>query len=199
VEIAERKVKCGWCEISETKDLMLQDTNKKYYHKTNCHNSYLQDRENKRIETEKKTSLAIKIADVHGLESYKYIPHSLFPYLEDLRNDSDLFGKLRKNYKNGLSYSAIEYTYEFCREKIDWAKKNKVFENVMSELKYGLAIVKNNVVDAKNYSDKMRKSEENKTRLLSITKEDESHFVISDDTTITYQKKKDNLDISDLL
>lgn len=184
------------------KDAMAKVNNRRFIHPEKCLNEY---EENEKKEEEKKKyiqkerearhKLILKIAEIYELESYKLIPSNFHPYIEDMRNDSTLFGKLGKKYKQGIPYSGIEYTYEYCREKIHYAKKTKTFRTFMDELKYGLAIVRNNLVDAKKYS--VLKRREDALREESTTKD------MSLSPQVSYKEiqktKKDELDISDML
>lgn len=199
LKIAERKVKCQICSESDVKLKMIQETNKKYYHALNCHNIYLKDKEYKQKESEAKLRLSKKIAEVYELETYKLIPSSFYPYIEDLRNDSELFGRMGKNYKQGIPYDGIAYAYEYCRTKILDSKARKQgsnddFNNFLAELKYGLAIVKNNLADAKNEFDRKQQSKKvNYENIKSIAD------ISSSDYHYVSPKRKDELNISHLL
>jgi len=151
-----RKVKCQWCEIKDEKEKMVKEHSKGYIH-IECLPKYIKDKEMKQKEREKKDKLAAKIAEVYELESIQLIPHQIWPYIEDIRNDSNLFGKLGKNYKAGIPYEGIALTFEYCKEKIREVRRTKEFKNFQMEIRYGLAIIKNNIVDAKNdYEYKIR-------------------------------------------
>ncbi len=99
------QVKCGFCGVKSEKPLMLQDINKKYYHILTCYDEFLINKVFKQKEFEEKLKLSHKIAEIYGLESIQLIPHQFYPYVEDMRNDSKLFGRLGKSYKNGIKYS----------------------------------------------------------------------------------------------
>nr|WP_156736335.1 hypothetical protein [Mycobacterium sp. E3298] len=194
-------VKCYWCEAKSEKTEMIQEPNKKHYHKEKCHAAYLEDKRFKQQEREQQLELAIKIADVHGLSSYQLIPSSFYPILEDLRNDSQLFGKLKKNYKKGIPYPAIAYTYEYCRESIVTAidKKKGEFKNKLLELRYGLAIVRNNLADAKEHAERVQRQKKVNELAKTETSSDVRDSVSLSTNKNAYIKKKDEMDISDLL
>ncbi|MNX90085.1 hypothetical protein D3C86_1221190 [compost metagenome] len=118
---------------------------KRYYHKVFCHEKYLQDKEFKQLEREQMDDLVSTIIKVHKLQGRASIPHTFYPFVQDIRNDSQLFGRMDKRYKQGVTYKVIEDTYEYCSDKIEWARGNKEFKNILSELKYCLAIVRNNI------------------------------------------------------
>ncbi|GAV11439.1 hypothetical protein [Paenibacillus sp. NAIST15-1] len=140
-----RQVKCAWCERKDSKELMIQESNRKYYHHNECYSAYLSEKNFKQKERIELDHLTDTIVQVHKLKFRGSIPSSFYPYINDLRNDSVLFGKMQKRYKEGISYVLLANTYQFCEEKIAWAKANKQFKNTLSELKYCLAIVKNNI------------------------------------------------------
>lgn len=189
-----RKVKCYWCGEVDYPDEMIKGIYPRGYLHTHCIEPYKEDKENKRKEIEGKTKLAEKIAEVYQLNSIQDIPHQFYPYIQDVRNDSQLFGKLRKNYKNGIPYEGIALTYEYCKEKIREVKRVKEFDNFLSELRYGLAIVRNNVVNARNdYARKVRAE-----KSLGKTKESEVGVVVENSSN-SYTRKKYERDISDFL
>lgn len=190
--MAIKQVTCKWCKEKGSKDEMYELKKSHYIH-FNCYDAYLEDKEFKAKEAEAQKNLMITIADIYGLDSYTQIPHSFYPYLADIRNGNVLFGKYGKQYKQGASYQWIEYTYDYCREdikKIHEIKKGD-FKNFMAELKYGLAIVRNNLVDAKNKfvaeKNKKEKAEREKQLISDYSEE------------VTYKKKDDTVDMSDFL
>jgi hypothetical protein len=143
--LAERLLKCPVCEQFGHKDKMTKETDKKYYHNEYCHDRYLRDKAFKLKEKEELDSLVNTIVKLHKLQSVATFPRTFYPFIQELRNDSVLFGKIERRYKEGLTYKTIEDTYLYCSEKIEWARGNKEFKNIMSELKYCFAIVKNNI------------------------------------------------------
>jgi hypothetical protein len=192
------QVICQWCREKDDRDIMVKDT-KGYYHVEKCSAAHLADKEFKRTEREKQTKLAEKIAEVYGLENIQLIPSQFYPFLEDLRNDSKLFGRLGKSYKNGIPYEGIAYTYDYCKEKISSARdyinqKDGGFKNFLAELKYGLAIIKNNLADAKEHSIRhyKRKDEQEKSQQQTETND------MTVEVESNYKKKKKG-DISNLL
>lgn len=185
-------VKCQLCLSKEDKSLMIKES-KGYYHEKGCHAAYLQDKEFKRIERGKKDKLAEKIAEVYELDSIQLIPSQFYPYLEDLRNDSKLFGKLGKSYKNGIPYEGISYTYEYCKEKIREVHRTKEFKNFQMELRYGLAIIKNNLIDARDHAIQQKRIKE----LSNIEKE--KQLYAPESNTIIYKSKESKNNITDYL
>ncbi|MET3209682.1 UNVERIFIED_CONTAM: uncharacterized Zn finger protein (UPF0148 family) [Paenibacillus sp. PvR008] len=143
--MAERLLKCPVCGQYGHKADMVRETDKRHYHKEYCHERWKRERAFKQSEQEEKDSLTDKIVKIHRLQGRASIPHSFFPFIQDVRNDSVLFGKINKRYKQGVSYKVIEDTYNYCFEKIEWARGNKEFKTIMAELKYCFAIVKSNI------------------------------------------------------
>lgn len=195
-----RKVKCQYCLKVEESNKMRKSDKGKYYHIEECYEKYLKEAEFKRKEAQKKDNLVNCIAKIHGLDSYLLIPKAFYPYIEDVRNDSRLFGKLKKSYKNGIPYEAIEYTYEYCKDKISWAKQNKEFKNILSELKYGLAIVRNNLADAKNHHEKIKKQKQQSINIIAAA---EKSIVVNEKIKNTQnenlnKKKETGIDLSSL-
>ncbi|WP_222429898.1 hypothetical protein [Paenibacillus cremeus] len=185
------QVKCQWCEAKDLKEKMTKEHPKGYIH-LECLPKYIKDKEFKRIERDKKDKLAEKIAEIYELESIQMIPHQIWPYIEDIRNDSKLFGKLGKSYKNGIPYEGIEYTLEFCKDKIRLARKTVRFKNLQAELKYGLAIVRNNLADAKNHAI----NEKRRKELAEIQKNKSQEKI---ETKVEFKKKEVNNDISSFI
>lgn len=137
----------------------------KYIH-PECFPLYLKDKEFKEQENRELQELLETIKQIHRID---LIPPAFYPFIQEVRNGDVLFGKIEKKYKEGIPYQIIDYTYEFCDEKIAWAKANKQFNNVLSELKYGLAIVKNNVENAKKEMSKVENQTQQKEELTKQT------------------------------
>lgn len=140
-----RLLKCPVCGQYGTKEDMVRETDKRHYHKEYCHEKWKRERVFKQKEQEELDSLTDAIVKIHKLQSRQSMPKSFYPFIQDLRNDSVLFGKLDRKYKQGATYKVIEDTYDYCSEKIEWARGNKEFKTIMAELKYCFAIVKNNI------------------------------------------------------
>jgi hypothetical protein len=131
------------------------------------------------------------------LESYKLIPSTFYTYIEDVRNNNTLFGRVgEKNSKKGVSYSGISYTYEYCKETIREVHRTKEFKNFQMELRYGLAIIKNKIVDAKNDFLQKKKAKES---LLTTKSSEFVSLEVDVETKVKYAKNNNDDDISDLL
>jgi len=178
---------------------MTRETDKKYYHNEYCHDRYLRDKAFKQKEREEMDSLINTIVRLHKLQSVATFPRTFYPFIQELRNDSVLFGKIERRYKEGLTYKTIEDTYLYCAEKIEWAKGNKEFKNVMSELKYCFAIVKNNI---ENYFRDGKKISKQKAETEILTSHVESmrdvNKVIIAAQNKAVQNNEDKIDITSL-
>lgn len=155
-------------------------TNKYYHH--NCYEYYLKEQEFKEQERLKLDELCETIKVIHNIE---IIPKQIFSDIQALRNGDVLYGKVKKQYKNGLKYEAIKITYEYCAEQIRYWKNKKEFKNVQSELRYGLAIVRNSVEDAKRDYRERQKSKEGKQEV-------KNHMSIMRDVNTELKKKNIN-------
>jgi hypothetical protein len=164
--LAERLLKCPICGQYGKKENMIHEEDKRYYHREFCHDKFIRDKAFKKKEKEEMDSLVNTIVRLHKLQSVTTFPRTFYPFIQELRNDSVLFGKIERRYKEGLTYKTIEDTYLYCSEKIGWAKGNKEFKNVMSELKYCFAIVKNNI---ENYLQDDRKLSKQKAETEILT------------------------------
>lgn len=196
------KVKCRFCENKDTeRDEMEVEEHKtkggniqrKYFHKK-CYPKYIQEKEFKEKESDEMDKLVETIMKVHEIDN---LPHQFYPFIQDLRNGTVLFGKKKKKYKEGYPYSLIAKTYLHCSESIKYWKKNKDFSSTMIELKYCWAIIndKINVVKKKEI-----KKEFNKAKKLAEEKEMNKEEVKSAETSVVkFKKQKRNDDISDFL
>lgn len=188
--------KCQRCGIKDTeRDEMefefvgLKKPQKKYYHK-DCFEEHLKDKEFRRLEAIELDKLIQVIKEIYGA---KLIPNNIYPYLQDLRNGTEFFGKFDYKYKEGYPYDLIAETFDYCSETIEQSLRRISFSGFTNAFKYGLAIV----------CDKMRiveeRRERNKRQKLIINehlknlKEDDTEFETN------YKKKKKNADISDFL
>lgn len=178
---------------------MIREEDKRYYHLEYCHTKWKRDRAFKLKEREEMDSLVSTIVRLHKLQSVATFPRTFYPFIQELRNDSVLFGKIERRYKEGLTYKTIEDTYLYCADKIEWAKGNKEFKNVMSELRYCFAIVKNNI---ENYFRDGKKLSKQKAETELLTSHVESmrdvNQVIIAAQNKAVQNNKEKIDITSL-
>lgn len=180
-------VGCQWCKEKSEREEMLfeqQGKSKKYYH-VECYAKYLVDKEEKQLEVQRLDQLVQVIKNIHSI---KDIPKGFYPFIQDLRNGTIRFrGPVLRKSKEGIPYEVIEEAYRMSADSIAWSKRSKDFKNTMAELKYGLAIVSNNINDAyKNIRQRkmvdasmalMNKPDEKKVEYRRQASEDISDFV----------------------
>jgi hypothetical protein len=184
---------CQACRILGEKIDMIKEK-EGYFHLLNCHNEYIEHKKFKEKERIAKDKLSYKIADIYGLDTIQMIPDYIFQRIENIRNDSSIW--LGKKYKEGIPFSGIEYTFEFCREAIIKSRYNPNlnFDGLTGEILYGLKIVKNNLADAKRDSEKKRLIEQSLLKTREI-----EEVVQADGKKPQYKKEEDIHDISDYL
>lgn len=162
-----KKVKCQVCEQRDNQNLMIQEENKKYYHKEKCYDIYLKQKAFKERERKEKDELIKEIMKIHNISSSKLIPKIFFMKIEEIRNDSDLLTRKNMASKKGIKYSGILYTYRYCSEKIKKALHDKADQPLLNQMNYCLGIVKSNIVDAARHFKKMQKQKHDTEKLIN--------------------------------
>lgn len=193
--MAKRIVKCQWCKVSDTpKDEMVAEytgnsKKAKYFHK-HCYEEYLKDKEFKERERQELDKLVEVIKEIYGV---KKLPKSIYPYLQDLRNGTEFFGKRNYKYKQGYTYSCIAEAFDYCSETIQYWLSVKSFNSFLSAFKYGLTIV----CDKLPIVEQRRKQREKNKELI------EKHIEQMDDSLLvfesSYKKPANKTDITDFL
>ena len=178
-------LKCQWCNTKD-RDEKVKDK-KGYYHKK-CFDEFL---EYKKFKEKEKQDFALLLETICKIHRIDLIPNQFYPFLQEIRNGSVLFGKVKKSYKEGIEYNIIKQTYEYCQDNINWAKNNKEFKDTLQELKYGLAIIKNNINKIVQREKKKNEEQRRKIKTENIDELDESN--------IKYNNKKNKYDISDFI
>lgn len=196
-----RKVKCQWCEITDTPKSEMEFElvgNKrpvrKYYHK-HCYQDFLKDKEFKEQEQKELDSLVETIEDIFGLRKQK-LPKQAYPFLQKLRNGEQVFGRqtMGKRYKQGYKYSLIEKTFIHCEDTIHESLARISPDGFMGAFKYSLAIV----IDKIYFVE--QREEERKAKQSMAEKHMENVEVSDDLFESNYQKKdKNDDDILDFL
>lgn len=189
--------KCQWCGVSDThKDEMEVEMSQgkkpvaKRYHK-HCYQEYLKDKEFKEQERIELDKLVEVIKKLYGV---KVVPHSAYPFLQDLRNGTKFFGRNDYKYKQGYSYDLIAETFEYCSDTIEYWNAKKSFNGFTNALRYGLAIVCDKLSVVENRRKDRERQESLVEKHLENTKPEEEEF------TSSYKKKqKSNTDITDFL
>ncbi len=145
-------------------------------------------------EKKEKDNLVEVIKETHGIS---LIPPQFYSFLEDIRNGNEFFGRVgEKKSKEGYSYTVIAETYKYCQDSIDWAIKNKTFNNVLNLLKYTRAIIINNIEDAEM---SMEKHEEWEVFNNSGVEDAFDVPEFNDNKNDKKETKDDELDISDFI
>lgn len=138
-----RMVKCYYCKKSEDKDktdLIFQLPNKKYAH-IKCYE--IQAKENK-----ERDDLIEEIKRIHNIVT---IPHSFYPFLQDLRNGTDRCNRSSiKKKKQGYRFLIIKKTYQMYEKTIKDGLRLKKITNEMDKLLYSYAIVTNKIGFVRN-------------------------------------------------
>lgn len=167
-------------------------TNKRY-HKSKCYDLYLKDIEEKEREKLELDSLVETIKDLHNIE---VIPNRFYPFLQDIRNGNEMFGKMgTRKSKAGYSYQIIEKTYQFCQNKINWALQN-INTDTFGMLKYTKAIVESNIYRIAAQEARKKQHEEVAQLNENETVNMQDHL---ERKPVQYKKKKSKRDISSLL
>lgn len=190
-----RKVKCQICTIFDTKENMVQETNKKYYHRLECHDQFLLKQKEIQEEQEYKMKLATLLEKIYNLETYKLIPPAYWIRLENLRNEYTQSNELGRTYKSGLPYKALFMTYDYCFNVINIDYK-KDFDNFVGQMLYDLKIVQNNLMDARSYYTNRVQEEEKMNKTVSI---DNVNVYIPSLKEIKYKNSENENDISKFL
>lgn len=111
-------VKCQICDQKDEKNLMYQETNKKYYHIKICHAKYIEIQEFKKLENEKWSLLYEYIKSLHDV---LIVPPRNIKRLQELRNGFDFKGGKRiQKYRQGISFELMLESYKISEEKIKW-------------------------------------------------------------------------------
>ena len=114
------------------------------------HHSCWPNEQTRREEAEKERKALKELCEyIMELHGFRLLPKSFFPFLQDLRNGTVRFqGPVQSKYKQGIPYEVIHEAYRLCQDNIAWAKRNKRFSSDLAEVKYGFAIIQNNINQA---------------------------------------------------
>ena len=182
-------VKCYYCKKSDDKDktdLIFQLPNKKYVHRK-CYDTVV--RENK-----ERDDLIEEIKRIHNIVT---IPHSFYPFLQDLRNGTDRCkGSSIKKRKQGYRYIIIKKTYQLYEKTIKEGIRTKKITDEMNKLLYSYAIVTNKIGYVRNklhqeYLIKQSKEKENNIPINNIDEEVEVKVSHSSKPTYNWLRKDD--------
>jgi hypothetical protein len=178
---------------------------KRYYH-NECLNKHNEKKELERQNKEavKKENEALDmLVEVAGLihEAPKPInlayqfPRDWYHVIQDWRNGSQRYtSKYKKRFKMGIPYDVIAEAYKMSKDSIRWAKMDKHFKDMNSEIRYSLVIVNSKIPDA-------LKKRERDLHMEKVSKVREEHEIenMEHEREVVYKKKKASYDISEFL
>jgi hypothetical protein len=193
-------VKCVWCKEKNDKTEMFCEEKptgkfnkngtekkiRKYFHH-NCYKLYKKDKEVKRIEAEKLDKLYQHLLKLHSLE---VLDGRMIEKIQDLRNGTvKIHNKKIAKYKQGVPYDLMLETYEHITKRIDLVLLHTSFQTKWNEFSYIFGMVINNINEVK-MMNRRKHLQENEYK---------KSFEIEEINVNNHKKKKDELDISNLL
>ncbi|MDF2503879.1 hypothetical protein [Clostridium sp.] len=194
-----RRCKCKYCnrdiygdifeytDISGKKPKVLKMCSQK------CVDMYDKEIQKKQKEKEIREELFTLIMQIHN---QTYLPNYFYVLIGDLTNGTvRQKGVLidKKNEKKGITWEDILNGYKYSEKTIrSLLDRKKDFNDITSELKYCLAIVKNNLPKAKQYFKQKKKIEKESKIVVD-------DIYINNDENHEYKKKDFKNDISKLL
>jgi hypothetical protein len=189
-----RKVKCRSCLRMDEKSTMILEEGKLYFHQGDCHEEYLRHKEFKRIEAEKWDQLYKYLLQLH---SAVIIPVANVVRLQALRNGEDIVaGKRVKKYKQGVPYELMLEAYKLAEDSIRWCIKNKLNgSNDVKAINYCISIMIGKLNEAWVRQQNRKRQEEQQRKIQEQT----TYADMSIENKNNTYKKKDELDISDLI
>lgn len=196
--MAKTTRKCQYCGVDDTNvDDMEYELvgkkrpQKKYYHK-HCWAKHLQEKEFKEKEREELDNLVEVIKKIYGLKKF---PNNIYPFLQDLRNGTEFFGKYDYKYKQGYTYDLIAEAFEYCSDTIEDVNRRKSFSGASNAIRYGLSIVCNKLSIVEERRKQREKQREQAERHIENVNEDELIF----ETNYRKPSKKHKNDITEFL
>ncbi|MGV4321159.1 hypothetical protein [Bacillus mojavensis] len=198
--------KCHWCGLDDTlMEEMEFDTVgvkrpiKKFYHRGECWDAYMEEKRFKQKEQEEKDKLNEFLVNFYGLHKTG-IPGTAWTLLENLRNGNPVFNdgkspkQQTKRYKEGYDYPLILETFDYITETLEYAHRTVPFDGFMGKFKYALRIVIDKIYLIESRREKREKQKENIERHIENIKVEDHIFETN------YKKPaKSDTDISDFL
>jgi len=193
-----KKFKCKICSVTDVEDVLIKEADGRFYHVNECHKAYLAKRKETDEEQEYKMKLALLLAKLYNLESYKFIPNYYWIRVEKLRNEYTEANELGRTYKSGLPFKALYMTYDYCFNiaKITY---DVLFDSFKGQLNYDLAIVQNNLVEARNYYAEKSRQERKVEKVVQQQSSQHAVDLSKLKQALNYKRKKDERDISRFL
>jgi len=193
------KATCPICKLKVDTKLMIKEKDNKYYHLNVCHQKYLDKKKLAEKEQNQKDKLYKTIMRIHGLKNSQEIPTLFYMKVEEVRNNSGLLGRYDKKYKEGVPYSGIDYTYDYCIDDINKALYTKSEESLLSKMNYCFGIVRNNIVDAFINVRNVNKQKENVAKLVeNIDASNEVNEKIKNAQIRNKQSENESIDLASL-
>lgn len=156
----KRKVKCPICGESDEKDVMIYDESKRrYYHKENCYNRFLKQREFTMQENLHWDNLYQYIKELHDLGVIP-VSDSVIVRIQNLRAGFLMKnGKKVRQWKNGPPYDLMLEAYQLAEEKIKQSISLKFNgDNSEKAIHYGISIMIGKLLEAQNNRKKKAKN-----------------------------------------
>lgn len=197
-----RPVKCQQCmKMEPDRDKVIKSDKGKFFHVGECYDKHLKHQEFLESERKKLDELYEYIKKLHGIpdEQAQYVLKGVMWRIQELRNGNDVFkGKVEKKYKMGVEYDLLLGAYKLKEKDILWFIGQILDGSVTTkDVSACLSIALKGLSEAWRQREQKRKREEEKERLSSVSKKAINYH--SEPTTYSSTKKKDDLDISDLL
>lgn len=195
--------KCQHCGIDDTlmEDMEFDWTEakkpvQKWFHKGECWDAYVEERDFKRKEVKELDELRLVIQDIYGIDP---LPEQAYPFLQKLRNGEPVFrgGQVMgKRYKQGYSYPLIKKTYEFCSDTIQYYSRTKDFNGFVQEFIYGLRIIVDKIYTVEQREAQLAKQEEMiENHIEQLIEQGTDNTEYEDDFVSPYKKKKKKTDM----
>lgn len=192
-----RKIKCKFCGVSDTpKSELIMITRrtpkkelKEYYH-DKCYPNFLKEKAESEKESRQKDELNETLKE---LFMRPQMGTPVWMLISAVRNGDEIGlinGRYKaQRYREGVTYDKLNEAFKYSADDIDWALRNKDFNNAMTEFKYCLQIAVGNLIHVET-------KEENYERVAKhlelMGEPDEDEYVSS----FNYEVDKDENDIS---
>lgn len=174
--------KCNYCKCDIDKKNVIKyvDEFSKTPKKINmcseeCIENYKRDQLFKIKEKEEYANLCEYIMKIHN---QTFLPSGFYFILRELRNGTIRQKDIHiKKHNQGVPWSDLLIGYKYSEESIKKSINTKAFNNLMGELNYGLAIVKNNLSKAKQLNNQKKMNDKIES---NVTMEDNYEYIKKD-------------------
>jgi|GEM_PF-4083844 len=170
--------KCNYCKNdTEKKDVIkyldeyIKTPKRVNMCSQTCIENYKREQDSKIKERDGYLLLCDYVMKVHN---YTFLPNGFYTVLKDLRDGTIRQREiLIKKDKQGVPWKDLLVSYKFSEASIKRSALTKSFNTLTNELLYGLAIVKNNLVKAKQLQ---KQKEMNEKIVNKVNLDDETHY-----------------------